>query len=253
MGRLVEGLKMFFEGKEYIKISQALDSKLINIDNISTSIFSKNINIFYYANPDTKKTYYVCGETLQSGYEARMADNFIKDCTIFDSDFLTFHSYALLKVNDRSIDELGFHGTIIVKGCYRDINESLLEKIDCSLKVDENYFKKNNHVCSNGYFTLFGDEDTILTLSDFYILKSYLINLNRNENETTSTDEDKNLFSEAEESPKGYFTSLAIIHTLHKMAGSPSPKKIAEVTQEVGRKVSHQAIRNRLNDQSFKQ
>jgi hypothetical protein len=56
-----------------------------------------------------------------------------------------------------------------------------------------------------------------------------------------------------EESVKGFNTSLAIIHALYDMADSPPIKTVAAKTEEIGRIIKEDAIRNRLNNTTFKE
>lgn len=249
MGRLVGELVMFFEGKEYIKISFAINDGLIHEDSIAEHVFSKNISIYYFANEFDQEIFYVCNDTLKSGYEARMADGFIKDCTIFDSDFSRFYDKALLKLHNISVDSLGLNGSVDIKGCYSDKNDMLIKVVSSSLKVEKDYFNKYVHKCFNEYFTIFSFEGKVLYLGDFYILKSSLKVIdNHKDNEFKG----EYLSVDENEAAKGYNASLAIIHALYELAGKPSPEKISKKTEDVGRLVKHQAIRNRLNDTSFK-
>lgn len=72
-------------------------------------------------------------------------------------------------------------------------------------------------------------------------------------NERIAQLEAVNQQSEKQENGKGYNTSLAIIHALHKMAGEPPIKAISAMTTKVGRTVEDDAISNRLNNHQFKQ
>jgi hypothetical protein len=249
MGKLVGELVMFFEGKEYIKISLAINNRLVDEDSIAEHVFSNNISIYYFANEFGQEIFCVCNKTLQSGYEARMADGFIKDCTIFDSDFSRFYDKALLKLHNISVDSLGLNGFVEIKGCYSDKNDILIKKLRSSLKVEKDYFDIDLYKCFNDYFTLFSFEDKSLNLGDFYVLKSSLKLISNYKDIDFKGDS----FSvDTNEAAKGYNASLAIIHALYELAGKPSLEKISRKTEDVGRLVKHQAIRNRLNDTSFK-
>ncbi len=58
--------------------------------------------------------------------------------------------------------------------------------------------------------------------------------------------------TEKEENGKGFYTSLAIIHALYKMAREPQLKAISLTTTDIGRTVEPDAISNRLKNTSFK-
>lgn len=58
--------------------------------------------------------------------------------------------------------------------------------------------------------------------------------------------------TEREETGKGFYTSLAIIHALYKIANEPPLKTISLTTTDIGRTVEPDAISNRLKNASFK-